>query len=142
VPAGPDDVVFVDGWAISYDRVLTTFDHITLSEGPDKSSTDRSKCGDGKGGTTLCGTGGSVVAELDGPFVVDLHKGGPLADADGAAMDAVPVAALTGRNKQGNHRQAGPPGAVALVPAGDRVHGAVGRRDDVRHAHDPGQRVR
>jgi hypothetical protein len=101
-PANPDDVVFVDGWAVSYDRVLTTFDHITLSESPDKSPTDQSRCDDGKGGTTVCGTGGSVVAEVDGPFVVDLHKGGPLADADGAAMDAMPVAALTGRNQQGN----------------------------------------
>jgi hypothetical protein len=101
-PTSADQVVFVDGWALSYDRVLTTFDHITLSEGPDKSPTDQSKCDDGKGGAVLCGTGSSVVAEVDGPFVVDLHKGGPLADADGADMDATPVAALTGRNKQGN----------------------------------------
>ena len=43
-----------------------------------------------------------MVAEVDGPFAVDLHKGGPLADADGATMDAVPVAALTGHNKEGN----------------------------------------
>jgi hypothetical protein len=101
-PASPDDVVFVDGWALSYDRVLTTFDHITLSDGPDKSATDQSKCDDGSGGSILCGTGSSVVAEVEGPFVVDLHKGGSLDDADGAAMDAAPVAALTGRNKQGN----------------------------------------
>lgn len=101
-PASPDDVYFVDGWAITYDRVLTTFDHVTLSLGPDKVPTDQSQCDDGKGGTILCGTGSSVVAEADGPFAIDLHKGGPLDDADANPMDAWPVAALTGENKDGN----------------------------------------
>jgi hypothetical protein len=101
-PADPDQVVFVDGWEITYDRILTTFDHITLSEGPDKVPTDQSRCDDGKGGTVPCGTGSSVVAQVDGPFAADLHKGGPLPDADGVGMDAMRVAALTGRNKQGN----------------------------------------
>jgi hypothetical protein len=101
-PADPMDVFFVDGWAISYDRILTTFDHITLSRGPDKVPTDQSQCDDGKGGTIKCGTGSSVLAEVDGPFVVDLHKGGTLPDADGVAMDAAPFAALTGLNKEGN----------------------------------------
>jgi hypothetical protein len=101
-PADPMDVFFVDGWAVTYDRILTTFDHVTLSRGPEKSATDQSQCDDGKGGAILCGTGSSVVAEVDGPFAVDLHKGGPLPDADGADMDATPVAALTGLNKNGN----------------------------------------
>jgi hypothetical protein len=101
-PADPMDVYFVDGWALTYDRVLTTFDHITLSRGPDKVPTDQSKCDDGNGGTITCGTGSSVVAEVDGPFAVDLHKGGSLADADGVDMDAAPFAALTGLNKEGN----------------------------------------
>jgi hypothetical protein len=101
-PADPMDVFFVDGWAVTYDRILTTFDHVTLSRGPEKSATDQSQCDDGKGGAILCGTGSSVVAEVDGPFAVDLHKGGPLPDADGADMDATPVAALTGLNKTGN----------------------------------------
>jgi hypothetical protein len=101
-PTNPDDVVFVDGWALTYDRVLTTVDHITLSTGPDKSPTDQSQCDDGNGGSILCGTGSSVVAEADGPFVIDLHKGGSLDDADGAAMAAAPLAALTGQNKNGN----------------------------------------
>lgn len=101
-PANPDDVYFVDGWSITYDRILTTFAHITLSRGPNKSPTDQSQCDDGKGGAILCGTGSSVVAEVDGPFAIDLHKAGSLADADGVAMDAAPVAALTGLNKQDN----------------------------------------
>jgi len=101
-PASADDVAFVDGWDISYDRVLTTFDHITLSTGPDKSSTDQSLCDDGRGGATPCGSGSSVVAQVDGPFAVDLHKGGPLMGAGGSDEQAVAIAALTGRNQQGN----------------------------------------
>jgi len=101
-PASPDDVAFVDGWDITYDRVLTTFDHITLSLGPNKSPTDQSQCDDGHGGATECGTGDSVVAEVDGPFAVDLHKGGALPGAGGGDEQAVAVAALTGQNKRGN----------------------------------------
>ncbi|HEY1555104.1 MAG TPA: hypothetical protein VGF94_09765 [Kofleriaceae bacterium] len=101
-PLSPDDVVFVDGWAVTYDRVLSTVDHVTLSRDPDKSPTDQSQCDDGNGNSILCGTGSSVVAEVDGPFAMDLHKGGPLPDADGADMDAQPIAALTGLNKQSN----------------------------------------
>jgi hypothetical protein len=97
-----DEVFIVDGWSITYDRILTTFDHVTLSRGPDKVPGDQSQCDDGKGGTVACGTGSSVLAEADGPFAVDLHKGGPLADADGAENDAVQVAAFTGLNKEGN----------------------------------------
>jgi hypothetical protein len=101
-PASPDDVAFVDGWEISYDRVLTTFDHITLSSGPDKSVSDQSQCDDGHGSSVKCGTGDSVVAEVDGPFAVDLHKGGPLAGAGGSDEQAVAVAAVTGQNKKRN----------------------------------------
>ena len=101
-PADPMDVFFVDGWQLSYDRILTTFDHVTLSLGPDKSATDQSQCDDGKGGSILCGTGSSVVAQIDGPFAVDVHKAGTLPDADGAELDATPVAALTGQNQDDN----------------------------------------
>ncbi|HEY0194093.1 MAG TPA: hypothetical protein VGC42_23410 [Kofleriaceae bacterium] len=94
-PASPDDVFFVDGWQISYTRILTTFDHVSLSRGPDKVPTDQSQCDDGKGGTVACGTGSSVLAHVDGPFAIDLHQGGTLADADGAPDDAAPIAALT-----------------------------------------------
>jgi hypothetical protein len=101
-PTDPDAVTFVDGWEITYDHVLTTFDNVTLSDNPDKSDTDQSLCDDGKGGAVKCGTGTSVLAQVTGPFAVDLHLGGPLADADGADMDATPIAAFTGLNKQGN----------------------------------------
>ncbi|MDB4959086.1 MAG: hypothetical protein JWO36_6655 [Myxococcales bacterium] len=86
-PASPNDVAFVDGWDITYDRVLTTFDKVTLSDNPDKSPTDQSQTG-------------AVIAEIDGPFAVDLHKGGSLAGKGGGDEQAVPVASINGRNKQ------------------------------------------
>jgi hypothetical protein len=101
-PATADDVAFVDGWDVTYDRVLTTFDHITLSSGPDKAPTDQSQCDDGHGGAITCGTGGAVVAQVDGPFAVDLHKGGPLAGAGGGDEQAIAVAALTRQNARGD----------------------------------------
>lgn len=88
-PATPDDFALVDGWEIHFDRVLSTFDHVTLSDDPDKSPTDQSQTG-------------AVVAEVDGPFAVDLHKGGPLIGKGGGDERAVAVGALTGQNKHGN----------------------------------------
>lgn len=85
-PAGDDAVFFVDGWEVRYDRVLVTFDHITLAENPDKSPSDQSQVG-------------TTVAQVDGPWAVDLHQGGPLADKDGNANSAVGIAALKGKNK-------------------------------------------
>jgi hypothetical protein len=101
-PADPDAVYFVDGWVVSYDRILTTFDHVTLSRGPNKVPSDESMCDNGSGATVKCGTGSSVLAEIDGPFAVDLHKGGSLPDADGAPDDAAPFAALNALNKAGD----------------------------------------
>jgi hypothetical protein len=101
-PVSRDDVFLVDGWAIDFERVLTTIDHVTLARDPDKSPSDQSQCDDGRGGQTFCGDPGSVVAELDGPFAMDLHAGGPLAGADGGAMQAAAVGAFTGQNQLGN----------------------------------------
>ena len=100
-PGADQEVAFVDGWQLSYERILTTIDHITLSSGPDHSPTDQSQCDDGNGGATLCGTGGSVVAEVDGPIAVELHKDGSLPGAGGEGS-AVPVGAVTGQNVDGN----------------------------------------
>jgi hypothetical protein len=41
-----------------------------------------------------------VIAEVDGPFAIDLHKGGAIVNPDGDPTEA--VAALTGQNKKGN----------------------------------------
>lgn len=54
-----------DGWEITFDHVLVTIAKVTFSEDPDKSPTDQSQTG-------------PVVATLEGPFAIDLAKGGPL----------------------------------------------------------------
>lgn len=88
-PAGVDqEAVFVDGWEVKFTRAIATFDHITLSENPDRVPTDQSKT-DG------------VVAQVDGPWAVELHKGGPIAGKGGTDR-AVAVAALTSQNRNSN----------------------------------------
>lgn len=60
-PPGPgQEVAMVDGWEVRFERVLTTVGNVTLSDGPDTSSGDKSLTG-------------PVVARLDGPWAVDLH---------------------------------------------------------------------
>jgi hypothetical protein len=88
-PATPDDPAFVDGWEVRFSKFLTTIDHITLSENPDTSPADQSKTG-------------KVVAELDGPWAIDLHKGGPLEGKGGSDEQAYPIATLENQNANGN----------------------------------------
>src|ERR1044071_760137 len=87
-PATPDHPAFVDGWEVKFSKFLTTIDHITLSENPDTSPTDQSKVG-GK------------VAELDGPWAIDLHKGGQLEGKGGSGEQADPIALLENQNTTG-----------------------------------------
>jgi hypothetical protein len=88
-PRTPDDVAFVDGWELHFSRVLVTFDHVTLSENPDRSPTDQSQSG-------------PMVARVDGPWAVDLHAGGPLAGKSGGDERAVPIAVLRAQNLAGD----------------------------------------
>ena len=73
--------VFVDGWEVMFKRVLVTVDKFTLSENPDLNPGDQSKTG-------------AVVAEVTGPFAVDLHKGGDVPGQAGteekAELNAAP----------------------------------------------------
>ena len=87
-PAQPDDPAFVDGWNVKFTRLLTTIDKITLSDNPDTVPGDPSQ------------TGG-VVAEVDGPWAVDLSHADPsnLAGKGGPGEQAVPIASLTSQNK-------------------------------------------
>ena len=84
-PATADDPAFVDGWELKFDELLVTFQNITLSENPDKVPTDQSQLD-------------NAVAQITGPFAVDLHKGGPLMGKGGADEQAVPIAALMNQN--------------------------------------------
>lgn len=87
-PKSLDDVVFVDGWEIDIQELLVTVDAITLSSDPDTDPTDQSK------------TGGAV-AQLHGPWAIDLHPTGALPGKGGAGETAVPIAALSGQNLNG-----------------------------------------
>ena len=42
------------------------------------------------------------VAHLDGPFVVDLHKGGPIIGQGGAPEEATPIGVIPNQNDNGN----------------------------------------
>jgi hypothetical protein len=87
-PAAVDqEAIFVDGWEVKFTRAIATFDHITLSENPDKVPTDQSQT-DG------------IVAQIDGPWTVELHKGGPIA-GKGGTDKAIAVAVLSSQNKNG-----------------------------------------
>jgi hypothetical protein len=80
-PPSPDDPAFVDGWEFKFDKVLVTFDHVKLSQNPVAVPTDESKTG-------------ALFAQVDGPWAVDLHKGGPLPGKGGGDEQAVSIAAI------------------------------------------------
>ena len=87
-PATADAPAFVDGWEIHFTKFLTTIDKIKLYANPDTSPTDQSQVG-------------ALVAEVDGPFAIDLHKGGSLAGKGGSDEQAFPIATLENQNKNG-----------------------------------------
>ncbi|MEO7037203.1 MAG: hypothetical protein ABI548_24835 [Polyangiaceae bacterium] len=88
-PATPDDAAFVDGWEVKFSKLMVTIDHLTLSENPDTSPTDQSLVG-------------KKVAEVDGPWAIDLHQGGPLPGKGGSNEQAYPIATLDNQNLNGS----------------------------------------
>ena len=87
-PAMAGDPDFVDGWEVHFTKYIAVFDKVTLSENPDTSPTDQSQTG-------------KVVAEIDGPWAIDLHKGGPLMGKGGSDEQAFPIDMITNQNKNG-----------------------------------------
>jgi hypothetical protein len=87
-PATSDDAAFVDGWEVKFSKLLVTIDHITLSENPDRSAADQSQTG-------------KKVAEVSGPWAIDLHQGGPLPGKGGEDEEAFPLAMLDNQNMNG-----------------------------------------
>jgi hypothetical protein len=82
---------FADGWQTTFTHFITTFDKVSLWTNPDMVPTDQSQHG-------------PQVAELDGPWAVDMHLNSPnLPYIDGKEMGerAVAFAAITGQNKAG-----------------------------------------
>ncbi len=89
-PASAGDAAFVDGWDLKFTRLLTTIDKIQLSENPDFQPGSQQATG-------------NLVAEVDGPWAVDLSHADAsyLAGKGGAGEEAVPIVALNSQNKNG-----------------------------------------
>jgi hypothetical protein len=101
------DPVFADGWEVRFDHFLATFDKVSLWTNPDNNTT-----------TQELGPMSQLVAELDGPWAVDLSATGPswpYIDGKETGERAVAFAVLRSENKNGN---------VPLPTNGDRL--AVG----------------
>lgn len=87
-PASPMDAAFSDGWELRFSKLLVVFDKVTLSQNPDTAPTDQSQVG-------------KLVAEIDGPWVADLHQGGPLIGKGGGGEQALPIAMIKSQNRNG-----------------------------------------
>jgi hypothetical protein len=90
-PAQSGDAAFVDGWQVTFTRLLTTLDKIVLADRPDAVPGDPSRTG-------------SVVAEVDGPWAIDLSRSDPsdLPGQGAPGEQAVPIAALSSQNRNGD----------------------------------------
>jgi hypothetical protein len=88
-PTDMNAAFFVDGWEIKFSELLVTVDKIKISSNPDLNPGDQSQTG-------------PLVAEVDGPWAVDLHLGGPLPGKGGTGEEAVKIASLANQNKNGN----------------------------------------
>jgi len=82
----PNDTFMVDGWSFSIEAYITIFSAVTLWQDPDTSTSNQS-------------LHGAQVEQLNGPFVVDLHKGtsaGPvIAGQGGGGEQATPIGVLS-----------------------------------------------
>jgi hypothetical protein len=87
-PASAGDPDFVDGWEVHFSKFIAVFDHVKLWENPDSSPSDQSQVG-------------KLVAELDGPWAIDLHQGGPLPGKGGTGEEAFPIASIVNQNQNG-----------------------------------------
>jgi hypothetical protein len=83
---------FADGWQITFTHYIATFDKVSLWTNPDRVPTDQSQHG-------------PLVAELDGPWAVDMHLDGssfPYIDGKEMGARAIAFAVLANENKSGN----------------------------------------
>jgi hypothetical protein len=93
-PFPPSDWVngtyFFDGWELVIQELIVVVDHVVLWSNPNHNPTNQGDL-----------TGMTKVAHLDGPFVVDLHKGGPLVGQGGAPEQAMPLGVIASQNDNG-----------------------------------------
>jgi hypothetical protein len=87
-PFDPSATWMVDGWNFRIDAYIVVVDHVTLWSDPNESASDPSQHG-------------PQVAHVDGPFVVDLHKGGPIVGKGGGGEEALALAAISSQNDSG-----------------------------------------
>ena len=91
-PFPPDnftaDTYMFDGWQFEIDAYIVIVDKITLWSNPNQSATNQA-------------LHGPAVAELTGPFVVDLHKGGAIVGQGGYPEQATPIGVVKDQNLNG-----------------------------------------
>ncbi|MGC4067457.1 MAG: hypothetical protein QM784_22980 [Polyangiaceae bacterium] len=75
-PTSGQEIAFVDGWSVDFDRIIVAIDNIRLSKVPDKDPGDQSVLG-------------TEVAIRKGPFIVDLKEPGNVLDKGGAGKVAI-----------------------------------------------------
>ncbi len=82
-PSGMGDTSMVDGWQFTLCRYLTVLTDVTVWSDPNLIPSDPTQHG-------------PVVAHVAGPWVVDLHKGGPLTGKGGGGEQAQAFGAIVG----------------------------------------------
>jgi hypothetical protein len=87
-PFDPSQTWMVDGWSWKIEKYIVVVDHIVLWADPNKNPTDQSQHG-------------AQVAHADGPFVVDLHKGGPIDGKGGGGEQSLAIATIANQNDNG-----------------------------------------
>lgn len=87
-PEVDQEVTFVDGWALKFDRLLVTVDAITLAQNPDTDPNNPTSFG-------------AVVARADGPWAVDLSRNDASTIAAKGSGRAVALATLERQNVNG-----------------------------------------
>lgn len=75
-PAAGQEVAFVDGWEVLFDRIVVIVDNVRLSSMPDKNPGDQ-------------GQTGADVVRRTGPWALDLKKPGNELDKGGAGLVAI-----------------------------------------------------
>jgi hypothetical protein len=81
---------FVDGWEYVIEELIVVVDHVVLWSNPNHNPTNEGDL-----------TGMTQVAHLDGPFAVDLHKGGPIVGQGGAPEQATAIGVIANQNDNG-----------------------------------------
>jgi hypothetical protein len=83
-----NDTYMFDGWQFQIYEFIVAIDKLTLWSNPNQIPSDQSQHG-------------PQVAHIDGPFIVDLHKGGTILGQGGGAEQATPIGAFTSQNDNG-----------------------------------------